>query len=172
MEIDFTTALGRLLSDPALRREFARNRVVMAQRLAVRDVDLAAFLSLDAEGLETQAQTLLSKRLYEVGRLLPATFEQLGAHGRTYFLEYANKRWPKGHSRHIDDAAGFCRYLGEIGVSNLCRAEFNRVRFMIGGQRFSVHIVQDFPMKNGRRTALQLFFRRRDRSIRQAALFF
>jgi hypothetical protein len=65
--IPLTTALGRLLTNPSLREQFAREPRAVARRLAVREPDLAFFLSLDAEELEEQAQALERKR--KSGRL-------------------------------------------------------------------------------------------------------
>ena len=168
---DLTTAVGRLLTDPVLRREFENSPVEVARKVAIRDVDREAFLSLDPREVQAQAQTLLEKRLHEVARLLPVTFKQLDPRARTYFLDYANSRWPKGHARHLDDAVGFCHYLGEIGVMEVSRSEFNRVKFILERGRFSIHFVKDFPVNDRRRPALQILFRRHRRHMRQGVLF-
>lgn len=62
VEIDFTTALGRLLGSPSLRREFAASPHETARRQAVRKQDLEAFCSLDPDGLERQVAILEAKR--------------------------------------------------------------------------------------------------------------
>jgi len=62
VEVDFTTALGRLLGNPSLRREFAASPRETARRQAVRKQDLEAFCSLDPAGLERQAALLQAKR--------------------------------------------------------------------------------------------------------------
>lgn len=60
-EIDFTTALGRLLSNSALRNAFANNPEATVRRLAVRAQDRKALLSLEPGTLERQAQMLKAK---------------------------------------------------------------------------------------------------------------
>ena len=61
-EIDFTTALGRLLGNPALRREFAASPHETALQQAVREQDREAFCSLDPIALEHQVALLQAKR--------------------------------------------------------------------------------------------------------------
>ena len=61
-EIDFATALARLLSSPALRGSFADSPQATAERLAVRDEERDAFISLDPDQLEHQVQALTAKK--------------------------------------------------------------------------------------------------------------
>ncbi len=60
--IDLTTALGRLLVNPSLRRAFAASPHDVARRLALRDTDIEAFAALDAKALEDQARMLEEKK--------------------------------------------------------------------------------------------------------------
>jgi hypothetical protein len=78
--IDFTTALARLLANPALRAAFAAAPETTAERLAVRETDRAVFVGLDPNELEFQAQTLANKkkkfrhRKAETGNAATASF--------------------------------------------------------------------------------------------------
>ena len=141
--MDFTTALARLLSDPVVREAYATDRRRTARRLSVRDADLDAFVSLDVADLMEQAEGLLRKRFHEAKRLLPSTLAQLGPQARAHFHAYATARWPEGHRRHLDDAESFCRYLTERGVSGVCPAEWNRMRFATSQRRWSVHLIRE-----------------------------
>jgi len=82
--IDLTTALGRLLTNPALRREHARSAAEVARRLPLRAADLDAFVKLDPAALEAQAELLRWRQLgvrhgdgqAEADEPLPAGLEQ------------------------------------------------------------------------------------------------
>ena len=61
VEIDFTTALGRLLSNANMRQAFANDPEATVRNLSVRNQDHEALLSLKPGGLERQAQMLKAK---------------------------------------------------------------------------------------------------------------
>ena len=107
--MELTNALGRLLSDRSLREIFRRDPQEAARRLDLDPQDGEALRSVDAAGLDAQAQTLLNKRCWEVSRLIPRTFKTLGNDARRRFLDFAESYWPVGHKKHVDDALGFCR---------------------------------------------------------------
>src|SRR3954471_5305162 len=125
MSADLTTALGALLADPALRQTLRRNLSEVALRLQIPEADL---LALNAEDLETQAESLVDKRRSEVFKRLPRTVALLGDRASGLFREHAEGFWPEGHRRHAVDAARFGSALVERGLP-LCRSEWNRVRF-------------------------------------------
>jgi hypothetical protein len=58
-EIDFTTAVARLLANPLLRKDFALAPNEVARKIRVIESDLECLLSLRAEDLERQAATVL-----------------------------------------------------------------------------------------------------------------
>src|SRR5262249_25262987 len=60
-EIDFATALARLLVNPLLRRDFTLAPNEVARKIRVRESHLECFLSLRPEDLERQATTLLAR---------------------------------------------------------------------------------------------------------------
>jgi len=62
-EIDLTTALGRLLANPALRRQHAESAVDVARALPLRASDMDAFLALDPAALEAEADLLRRRHL-------------------------------------------------------------------------------------------------------------
>jgi hypothetical protein len=68
-EIDFTTAVARLLTNPLLRNDFALARDKVALEIAVRESDLECFLSLRSEDLEHEAERIrLKNRERRLGR--------------------------------------------------------------------------------------------------------
>lgn len=168
--LDFTAALGRLLTERDLRAEFTRAPGEVARRLAARPEEAAALAALDPEGLEAQARTVLQKRLHEVRRLLPVTFAGLGERGRTLFLEYAGAQWPAGHRRHLVDAVAFGRHLRARGVAGASAAELHWLEFLLGKRRLSVRAVRDLPCGDRRRAGLQVLYRTRAGRPRRFAL--
>ena len=167
---DLTTALGRLLSDSALRRAHARDPAGVALRLGVCVAHLEPFLGLDCDGVEMQAQALIAKRYHEAAIFLPVTISRLGDEARTRFFEYADGAWPTGHRRHLEDAAAFCEHLS-LTFAGLCRAEHNWLRFLLARRRWAVHFVPQFPDGIRLRPALQLLYRRHSGAVRQAVFF-
>lgn len=169
--IDLTTALGRLLSDPALRRDHANDAEGLARRLGIDEAHLEAFLGLDREGLQTQVQALIANRFHEATMLLPATAERLGEDARALFFAFAVFTWPKGHRRHLEDAVTFGEFVKCRNSAAPCQAEYNRLRFMLTQRRCAIHFVARFPNGRRRRPALQLLYRRHDGSRRQGVLY-
>ena len=138
--------------------------------LGLCDEDLNAFLNLDCSSIESQAQTLIQKRLREVATLLPETFRRAGIQAIIDFEDYADSYWPTGHRRHLDDAAQFCKFLNE-NERPLCHAEFNRVRFAAQERRFCLHFVRDATTGSKLRCALQLLFRRRQQKTQEISFY-
>jgi hypothetical protein len=166
MPADLTTVLGRLLADPGLRSEFRRDPAATARSL---DADPAELSALDPEELEHQAQTLVDKRFYEVAGLLPRTMAALGRDAERFFRDHAAGFWPEGHRRHAEDAAAFGRWL-ETRRLPRSRSELNRLRFSLGGGRFSLGFVDDAWVAGRNRRALQLLYRRRG-AVRSIAFY-
>jgi len=83
-EIDLTTALGRLLTTPDLRRQHARSAVDVARTLPLRASDMEAFAALDPAALEAQAELLQRRHRgmrhgdgpADVGEPVPAGLDQ------------------------------------------------------------------------------------------------
>ncbi len=167
--VDFTTALGKLLSDGEMRRVFAQDRRGTAQRMGVSADDFEAVVSLDNQALERQANALLKKRLSEVRELLPLTFRMIDDPG-VLFLNFAEAKWPTGHRRHAQDAVHFCRYLIAKKIK-ICRSEYNRLAFGLEGKRLAIHAVGDIPTSRGFRFGLQILYRRHQRETAHFAIY-
>jgi len=135
--IDFTTALARLLRDPAQREAFARDTAGVTQQLHVRADDRAAFERLVPEELEAQAMVLLRKRFREVEVRLPSTCAAHGPGCWRLFLAHARRGWPASASA---DALSFCEWLRERGERVSVR-EYNRQRFVARSGRLAIHLV-------------------------------
>ena len=158
-EIDFHTALGRLLRDAPLREEFARDPSALAARLQVRPGERAPFAALSMEEIEVQAAILVRKRFDAVRRLIPATMDGLGDRAWPLFLAHARGFWPEASAGPAHDTEVFCTRLSESEPRSLCAAEMNRLRFHRGHQPFAVHLVRDLRIRGRARRAMQLLFR-------------
>jgi hypothetical protein len=166
MPADFTTVLGRLLADPALRAELRRDPGAVARAL---DADAAALHEIEIDDLERQAETLLDKRFHEVAKLLPLTVAGLGAAAPEVFREHALGHWPEGHRRHAADASAFGRFLEGRGLPRSA-SELHRLRFAMGTGRLSLGFVADAWVGGRPRRALQLLYRRRG-AVRSLAFY-
>jgi hypothetical protein len=170
--IDLTSALGKLLSDPSLREAFALDSKLVAQKLALRKEDFAAFVSLDPMEIEVQAQTLIKKRLHGVRQLLPKTFTALQNDSVLLFEKYAPTYWPEGQTRYIQDANHFMNYLIEKKDSRICKLERNFLHFNFGRQHLACHFITNSILNGKRRNAFQVLYRGPTQATRQLVLFF
>ena len=155
-ETDFTTALGRLLSDAETRAAFAADSGAVALQLGVRAADYGAFTRLAPAGLEAQAQVLLRKRWRAAAALLPATVALLGSTASALFFEHALTRWAASAA---EDAHEFCQWLRERR-HELCEREAWRARFAARREGMALNIVSVRPSG---RLALQVLVRRHRR---------
>ncbi len=164
--MDLTTALTRLLSDRGLRQAYQRDPEGVARTLSVDKCALAPFVALDPDALETQAQLLVNKRFFEAQRIIPQTFALLGTEARTFFWAYAETQWPEGHTRHMQDAVAFYRYLLPLVRSKVNRSELNRLRFVLEGKQIRIHLL-DLTIQGWQKSALQILYRNRQGCPRQ-----
>lgn len=156
-EIDFVTALGRLLHDGRLREAFREDRTRVVEALNVRAADCRAVLALAVDEVEFQARLLLRKRLNAIQRFIPITCKQLGDGLWTTFVDYSNGI--SSPSSATADAYCFSKYVAEAVPAAMCSSEVNRLRFATGRSRFCVRFTPDAgaSMLGGR--ALQVFVR-------------
>ena len=168
MAIDLTTALGRLLTNAALRSDFFRNRTATLERLDLDQAAAGVLEQIDETTFEQQAQGLIDKRFHEVTNMLPMTLRLLGEDASRTFQEYAGAFWPEGHRRHLIDAHEFCSYLCEQDRGSVCRPEQNMVEFRLSPRRFRIHLVTDYYVHEKRRLAIQLLIRSKDGTHRQS----
>ena len=155
--IDFTTALGRLLTDAELLSAFTQNPSLVADQLNVAKEVRAYFVTLSPQQVATQAKLLITKRMKEVYKFLPYTFQTYPETAQ-HFKTYASTYWPKSYRRHLEDAHQFCLYLKTHHLF-AAQSEFNRIRFLQSGKRFRLTWATDVLIKGQRLPALQVFYR-------------
>ena len=126
--VGLVVAIAKLLSSPELRVAFEQSPSHVAKELNVAKNDVDAFVALDSQQLNRQANTLLNKRWHEVQRLVPLTIESLGKGANEVFRYYATKDWPIGHRRHPVDAFRFLQFLIANQILEPNRMEFKRMR--------------------------------------------
>jgi len=159
-EIDFSTALARLLRDVALREQFAQAPATVAKQLRVRYDERDAFAALSAEEIEVQAVILIRKRFDAVRRWIPLTMDRLGASAWKSFLDHARRSWPESAAMAVQDARLFCAHLAATQPTALCQSELNRLHFHLSGEAVAVHWVHDLRVRGRPRCAFQIFLRR------------
>lgn len=157
--IDFTTALGQLLCDGALRDALAADPRAVAARLNLCESDCAALAQLVPADLEFQADVLIRKRFNLVRRIVPETCRLLGAETWPVFHAYARTHWLRREQSPAHDAQGFCCHLQQHQSDGLCEAEWNRLRFILSPARFACHFIRRPPARNQTKHAMQLFLR-------------
>ena len=166
-EIDFITALGRLLRDGDLRDAFASQPDSVAARLDLRPDDRPAFRQLVPKDVEFQARILLRKRFDLVRRFLPDTAGRLGEKAWPLFLEYARVNWPAEPRVALRDAFQFCQRLREQQPSLVCQSEWNRLRFALSERNFAIHGQLRAEGDGIARPRVQIFYRDRSRRWRE-----
>jgi hypothetical protein len=169
-EIDFTTALGRLLQDGSLRDAFATDPTRTLQQMDVRAADRAALQGLAPADLEFQARVLLRKRFDLTRALIPLTCARMGDRAWDSFAGFARAQPPEKTEPARRDALRFCEF--HISQPNIVfGSELNRLRFVLNGARFALHWVPDQPINGRPRSGLQILWRRTDRKTRETFLY-
>ena len=157
--IDFITAFGRLLREGSLRDAFVVNPQAVVARLNLTDDQRVALLQLIPEDLEFQARVLLRKRLDIVRRIVPKSCRRLGMDEWKLFNEYARSRWDKETDTPVRDAYYFCCHIEQTGPHAVEPAEWNRLRFLLGGKRFVTSFVRRNSCGITQWPALQILIR-------------
>ncbi len=162
--IDFTTVLSRLLSDSKLRQKFTNDANAVVADLALTDNDRTMLLSLNVAQLNTQAKILITKRLHEVQKIIPATFEFNVLLMTHEYLGYADTYWPNGFDKHYRDAWSFCSHLKNNKI-HYDKAELNRLRFKMHKRLFGLYFNNRLFIQGQSRAALQLLWRFKSRQF-------
>jgi hypothetical protein len=171
-EIDFITALGRLLRDGNLRDAFTASPQTAAAQINLCRDDWPAFSRLAPEDLEFQARILLRKRLALVRQLLPETVRKLGEKFWPLFLEYSRVNWPMEQRTALHDAFGFCRRLKQQHSQLVSESEWNRLRFAISEKHLAIHWLLRETIHGRTRSMLQIFLRGRLVCWREMVFYF
>ena len=123
--------LARLYTDPEFLREF----IDLPHRTGV-DAGLSSDEASDIAAISRDELSFFSESLYwkrrrEVEKLLPLVRRSLSADFDPKFREFAVSFNPTTVKKHLEDALGFCEFLGSaLATSDLTRdaAKFERKR--------------------------------------------
>ena len=171
-EIDFITALGRLLRDGNLRDTFAVNPQAVAEQINLGRHDWPAFSQLVPEDLEFQARVLLRKRFELVRQLLPETGRRLGENFWSHFHEYARACWPAEPRAALQDTFQFCRHLEQQQPQLVSKSEWNRLRFALSENHLAIRCLLRETIRGKTHLRLQLFYRGRSKRWRECVFCF
>ena len=160
-DVDFITALGRLLRDGELRDAFAANPTATVETLGLRASDHALFFQLQPADLEFQARVLLRKRFDPIRQVLPRTCAQLEEHGWTEFQRYGRTSPPAKGNPIAEDATRFCQHLLRVTPGAVWTVEYNRARFARSSRKCACYFVRAIPFRQKTFPGLQLFLRSR-----------
>jgi len=75
------------------------------------------------------------------------------------FLEYAPNHWPAGNKTEVLDTRDFVQHLREQHNAAIALSEINRIRFVLGTRRISIHYLARVRLRNRERRAMQVFLR-------------
>ena len=157
-KISLIEAMALLLSNPKLRKEFSISAVDIAETLNVNDKERCLFCALSVDQLNQQAELLIKKRMREVYKFLPLTFQLLGDRTLNLFNQFAISFWPRSYRRHQEDAWRFCQYLKDNGYTYNC-SEWNRISFKQEKKKWKLKVVHDAFINKKQLVAIQLLFR-------------
>lgn len=162
--IDLLTALGRLLTDPSLRRAFVQSPGLVASQLRLRDSDLGAFRQLAPDDLHAQARVLVRKRFEAARSHLPLTCSALENGGWPFFEHYAETCWT---SRSVEDAYRFALCL-QHEKHSISQQEFNRVQFSFKRRLLAIRVIRGHDKRS---PALQFLFQLPGRRRHEICLY-
>ena len=159
--MDFTTALGKLLSDRALRSAFCQDPSGALDQLEIDDTTRSSLLQLDPASLQRQAEGLISKRRSAVAAIISTTWQKNSDDAAELFNHFASESWPSGYQRHRMDALEFCKHLRRLGRP-VHRPEFRWLRFELGNAWLRVYLSSDLKIRERRHFGVQFFYRWRN----------
>jgi len=158
---DFTFILSKLLADTDALEFFTRDRHRFLQQYELQHMDYALLANLSAGQLRLQSAQLITKRMREVGRIIPVTLSMLGDEYAGIFRQYASQFWPSHHNRHALDAYQFCRYLVQTGYVYSID-ETLRLALLLGIKRFGILLGTRTTTSNKKRWVFRFLLRWRD----------
>jgi hypothetical protein len=103
--------LARLYTDAELRQRFFVDPLGVSRELGLSAEEARYMAQLPPTQVTTFADSLLSKRLLGVGKLLPLTRRVLSERFTAHFRRFASTHDYDGHTQYLGDALEFAKYL-------------------------------------------------------------
>lgn len=133
--------MARLYLDENLRQAFLSDPSAVAGPFGLSDGEIAEIALVVPEEIGSFADSLLRKRMHEVGKMLPLTRSVLQESFGPRFIRYVEAApGPSGMDRR-DDVLEFCRYLEreeQGAVRDAARFECARIEFYSGKRNFLI----------------------------------
>jgi hypothetical protein len=145
--------LARLYTDNSYRAEFLKEPSSFGESIGIPPEEAAALADVAACEVEWFAESLVSKRLREVRKMLPLTAQELGA--REFdrrFREFCEGYSPTGVKKHLEDSLAFTKTLTgdpSVGSSERVMARFESARLTHNafGRRVSFCLLRSDPRR-------------------------
>ena len=132
--------LARICTDSRLREEFVRNPEKTGASFGLTAVESNEIAELSAEQLRYFSNSLISKRLHEVEKLLPRTRAALGDEFGPLFRAFSREFVPNSIKKHLEDAFEFTAWLirktGDAPTLTIVRRERAHLAFYGLRRRF------------------------------------
>lgn len=109
--------LAQLYTNTTLRERFLADPQGIGQELGLETAEIAQIAQISAQQVTLFANSLHSKRLGEVYKLLPLSYKVLGQSFTALFRQYADTYVPHGIKKHRDDAITFAAFIERIAHS-------------------------------------------------------
>lgn len=106
--------LAQLYTNAVLRERFFADPQAVGEELGLSAAEVQQVAQLSMQQVNLFANSLHSKRLGEVCKLLPLTYRVLGKHFALLFRRYAETYVPKGIKKHRDDAISFATFVEQV----------------------------------------------------------
>ncbi|HLM00969.1 MAG TPA: hypothetical protein VK400_07920 [Pyrinomonadaceae bacterium] len=138
---DVQNLLARIFTNEDLRLRFLREPQKIGAENNLIDAEIEQIRQLLPEQINFFADSLFSKRLHEVGKLLPLTQKILGKDFEKKFREFANQFLPQTIKKHLEDALEFAEFLQSkeiepVRAKDLAKFEQSRLMFYNSEKRF------------------------------------
>src|SRR5215213_10715553 len=103
--------LARLYTDEAMRRRFREHRVAVAGEFGLTEAEANDLSEIASAEIDWFANSLQSKRLREVKKLLPVTTRAIGEKLGPLFRKFSDGFNPISVKKHLEDTLGFADWL-------------------------------------------------------------
>lgn len=145
--------LARLYTDDRFRAAFLKAPDSVAESLGVSMAEAEGLATVAGREVEWFSDSLVSKRLREVRKMLPMSEQEIGSSGFTRrFREFADRFSPTSVKKHLEDSLAFAGALirdPSIGDSerSVVRFEFRRLGHNALEKRFSICLLRYDPRR-------------------------
>lgn len=146
--------MARLYLDAGLRRAFLSDPPALAGPFGLSNEEIAEIALVVPGEIGSFADSLLRKRMHEVGKMLPLARSALRESFGPHLIKYVNATPGSSEMDRREDVLEFCRYLereGSGAARDAARFELARIEFNSGKRNFLIRRF-DHDIRSGRLT--------------------